>query len=255
MKETIYRFEGFTLNATRHVLESGGNVIAVQPQVMALLILLVENANETVQKTRINQEIWHGRAVSDAALASRLSALRSALGDSGTEQRLIRTVPNVGVQFVGDVNRMDVHFYGPLTAGWNFLKDYYRLVALAVVASLAMGIAVWYWGFDLPAKRLRAQFDMIPDAAIRYYNHKKLRNASVEDCMRACLRTTEFICRSFDYYKLHAVCDLSAATAESVGGLKTDYELDPYNHYARKDYPQGPIEMGRDDTLDPPPDP
>ena len=47
------------------------------------------------------------------------------------------------------------------------------------------------------------------------------------------------------------VCDLSAATAESVGRLKTNYELDPYDHYARKDFPPGPIELGRDDTLTP----
>ena len=69
--------------------------------------------------------------------------------------------------------------------------------------------------------------------------------------MRKCLETTEFICRSFDYYKRLSVCDLSAATAESVGGLKTDYELDPYDHYIRKSYPPGPIELGRDDSVDP----
>jgi DNA-binding winged helix-turn-helix (wHTH) protein len=41
--------------------------------------------------------------VSDAALATRLNAVRSAIGDSGQEQRLIKTLPRKGFRFVGPV--------------------------------------------------------------------------------------------------------------------------------------------------------
>ena len=46
---------------------------------------------------------WNGRIVSDAALTTRLNAARSALGDSGEEQRLIKTLPRKGFRFVGTV--------------------------------------------------------------------------------------------------------------------------------------------------------
>merc|ERR1712224_650933 len=39
-------------------------------------------------------------------------------------------------------------------------------------------------------------------------------------------------CVSFDYFKGTQECDLSNMRAEDVGGLKTDYDLDPYDHYS-----------------------
>ena len=41
--------------------------------------------------------------MSESALSTRINAVRSAIGDSGTEQRLIRTLPRKGIRFVGEV--------------------------------------------------------------------------------------------------------------------------------------------------------
>ena len=41
--------------------------------------------------------------VSDLTIASRLNAARKAIGDTGSEQRLIRTFPRRGIRFVGEV--------------------------------------------------------------------------------------------------------------------------------------------------------
>ena len=41
--------------------------------------------------------------MSDAALTTRLNAARCAIGDSGEEQRLIKTLPRKGFRFVGQV--------------------------------------------------------------------------------------------------------------------------------------------------------
>jgi len=45
--------------------------------------------------------------VSDAALTTRLNAARSVIGDSGEEQRLIKTLPRKGFRFVGAVSERD----------------------------------------------------------------------------------------------------------------------------------------------------
>jgi TolB-like protein/Flp pilus assembly protein TadD len=47
--------------------------------------------------------VWAGRVISESTLSSRIAAVRSAISDSGGEQRLIRTVPRKGVRFVGSV--------------------------------------------------------------------------------------------------------------------------------------------------------
>src|SRR5262249_23638244 len=47
--------------------------------------------------------VWDGRIVSDAALTTRINVARNALGDSGEDQRLIKTLPRKGFRFVGAV--------------------------------------------------------------------------------------------------------------------------------------------------------
>jgi TolB-like protein len=49
--------------------------------------------------------VWNGRIVSESALATCINASRSALNDSGEQQRLIKTLPRKGIRFVGDVRQ------------------------------------------------------------------------------------------------------------------------------------------------------
>ena len=56
-----------------------------------------------VSKDDLITAIWDGRIVSDSALITRINAARTAIGDSGEQQRLIRTLPRKGIRFVGIV--------------------------------------------------------------------------------------------------------------------------------------------------------
>ena len=56
-----------------------------------------------VTKDELLDEIWGGRAVSESTLTSRINAARRALGDSGDEQRLVRTIARKGFRFIGTV--------------------------------------------------------------------------------------------------------------------------------------------------------
>jgi len=68
------------------------------------LIHLVQNRDHVVSKDDLIAAVWHNRIVSDSTLTSRINAARKAVGDSGEEQKLIRTVPRKGWRFVGDVH-------------------------------------------------------------------------------------------------------------------------------------------------------
>jgi TolB-like protein len=96
-------FDDHTLDIDRRELRRGSEAIAVEPQVLDLLICLVQNRNRVVTKDDLIASVWGGRIVSEAALTSRIYAARKALGDDGHGQKLIRTIARKGLRFVGDV--------------------------------------------------------------------------------------------------------------------------------------------------------
>lgn len=98
-----YFFESCSFDTGQRELRRGSDVIAVAPQVFDLLEYLICNRQRVVSKDDLIDAIWHGRAVSDVALTTRLNAVRKAIGDSGDEQRLIRTFRHKGVRFIAAV--------------------------------------------------------------------------------------------------------------------------------------------------------
>jgi len=98
-----YLFEEYAFDTNRRELHRGADVVSVAPQVFDLLDYLIRNREHVVSKDDLIKAIWNGRSVSDAALTTRLNAARTAIGDSGDEQRLIKTLPRKGFRFVGTV--------------------------------------------------------------------------------------------------------------------------------------------------------
>jgi TolB-like protein len=98
-----YLFEDCVLDADRRELRRGDALVAVEPQVFDLLVHLVRHRDRVVSKDELLAAIWHGRIVSESALFNRINAARSALGDTGEQQRLIKTLPRKGLRFVGEV--------------------------------------------------------------------------------------------------------------------------------------------------------
>ena len=98
-----YQFNEFILDTDRFELFRDGEHLDAEPQVIELLALLVQNAHRLVSKEEINEKVWRGRIVSEAALSSRIKTARQLLGDSGREQRMIQTVHKKGFRFVPTV--------------------------------------------------------------------------------------------------------------------------------------------------------
>ena len=99
----LFSFDDFTLDTDRRELRGAAGPISVEPQVFDLLTYLIRNRDRVVSKDDILAAVWHGRLVSESALTTRINAARSAIGDSGEAQRLIRTLPRKGLRFVGAV--------------------------------------------------------------------------------------------------------------------------------------------------------
>lgn len=98
-----YLFEEYVLDVDRHELRKGDAVLSVEPQVFDLLTLLVRHRERIVSRDELLAHVWEGRSISDSTFTSRINTARGAIGDSGEDQRLIRTVPRRGYRFVGTV--------------------------------------------------------------------------------------------------------------------------------------------------------
>ncbi|RXH20596.1 winged helix-turn-helix domain-containing tetratricopeptide repeat protein [Bradyrhizobium guangzhouense] len=99
----LYSFADCTLHTDRREVHRDGDLIVVTPQVFDLLEYLIINRERVVSKDDMIAAIWKGRIVSDSALTTRINGARSAIGDSGQVQRLIKTLPRKGFRFVGQV--------------------------------------------------------------------------------------------------------------------------------------------------------
>jgi TolB-like protein/Tfp pilus assembly protein PilF len=103
MSALVYCFEDFTLDTERRELRHKAQLVPVEPQVFDLLTHLIRNRQRVVSRNDLLEAVWNGRIISESALSTRINAARTAIGDSGHEQRLIKTLLRKGFRFVAPV--------------------------------------------------------------------------------------------------------------------------------------------------------
>ncbi len=102
----VLAFDQYRLDIERRELRCGAELIALEPKAFDLLAFLIQHRDRVLSKDELLQALWQGRIVSEAALTTRINAVRRAIGDDGTAQRLVRTIIRKGVRFVGEVTQV-----------------------------------------------------------------------------------------------------------------------------------------------------
>ncbi|KAF0813890.1 hypothetical protein IGB42_01569 [Andreprevotia sp. IGB-42] len=126
-------------------------------------------------------------------------------------------------------------------AGWCVSFDYNRSASWCDLsdkrAADVGGLKTDYAGnpydhYSLKPDPLKAYY-LTPNAAISGYNNEHLTAVTPAECATACSDASRSNwCKSFDYFKTQQACDLSDKRAQDVGGLKTNYSGNPYDHYS-----------------------
>ena len=93
------RFDEFTLDTDTRQLRQGDAERHLSPKAFDLLRILVEHRPRVLSKAELHEQLWPATFVSEATLASVVSEVRDALGDTGRDGRYVRTVHRFGYAF------------------------------------------------------------------------------------------------------------------------------------------------------------
>lgn len=96
------RFGPFALDPTNRELRKRGYLVRLQPQQVAVLLLLVERAGQIVTREEIHQHIWGNDTFVDfeRGINFSINQIRAALGDDAARPRYVETVPRRGYRFL-----------------------------------------------------------------------------------------------------------------------------------------------------------
>lgn len=98
-------FGTFRVDVVRRTVTKDGVPVHLTLKCMELLIAFVRNPGKTLSKEDLLEQAWPDPTASDATLAQHVFLLRRALRTGSREW--IRTVPNVGYCFTGEVVTID----------------------------------------------------------------------------------------------------------------------------------------------------
>src|SRR5215475_13598874 len=102
-----YEFGPFRLAPGEHRLYRDGEVILLPPKEFDLLLLLVQNPGQVMNRENLIKALWPNTVVEEANLNVHISALRKALAERSGEQHYIETLPRLGYRFIAPVTEVN----------------------------------------------------------------------------------------------------------------------------------------------------
>jgi TolB-like protein/DNA-binding winged helix-turn-helix (wHTH) protein/Flp pilus assembly protein TadD len=99
-----YTFGEFRLDSRSRVLFRSGELVALYPKAIDVLMFLVEKHGNVATKEELLERVWTGTFVEESTLTRSVSVLRKALGDTPEGHSYILTVPKRGYRFVAAVS-------------------------------------------------------------------------------------------------------------------------------------------------------
>jgi Tol biopolymer transport system component/DNA-binding winged helix-turn-helix (wHTH) protein len=103
-----YEFGPFRLATDEHRLYRNGEAVMLPPKEFDLLLLLVQNPGQVMNRESLIKSLWPNTVVEEANLNVHISALRKALAERSGEQHYIETLPRLGYRFIAPVTEVNV---------------------------------------------------------------------------------------------------------------------------------------------------
>lgn len=89
--------------ALRRLDGPDGEVVHLEPKVLAVLLELAARPSEVVTREELLDRVWDGGAVTESVLSRAISTLRKAFGDPADQPRYLETIRKTGYRLVAPV--------------------------------------------------------------------------------------------------------------------------------------------------------
>ena len=99
----MIRFDDCAVDVAAREVRLHGRVQHLEPRAFDVLACLLAHHERVVPKEELLDEVWGDRFVSESALTTRIKEIRRAIGDDGTQQRLVRNIRGRGYRFIGQL--------------------------------------------------------------------------------------------------------------------------------------------------------
>ncbi len=141
-----FLFGPFRLQCGPRLLWRKGEIVALTPKAVDLLIYLVLNQDRVVPKEEILDAVWPTTAISESTLSSTMHRLRKALGEPVGQPRYLETFHKRGYRFVGSARPTEAGDRRPIHRRIKRRRDRspsrFRLRPLLLGASAAMSVGL-----------------------------------------------------------------------------------------------------------------
>jgi TolB-like protein/DNA-binding winged helix-turn-helix (wHTH) protein/Tfp pilus assembly protein PilF len=102
-----FRLGDWQVYPLRNLLVGPPGEIHIEPKVMQVLDQLASNPGQVVERDKLLNDLWDGRAFSDEPLTRCIAALRHALGDSPKIPEYIQTIPKSGYRLICPIESLE----------------------------------------------------------------------------------------------------------------------------------------------------
>lgn len=107
MTQGDFQFGDYRLDIPRRELSRGAELVVMQLKVFDTLAWLVEHRDRAVGRDELIAAVWGKVDVSDNVLGQIIGRARQAVGDDGSSQHCIRTMPRFGYRWVAETVVID----------------------------------------------------------------------------------------------------------------------------------------------------
>ena len=145
-----YEFEQHRLDVAQRVLTRQGQSIPLTPKATDVLLLLLQNAGQLVEKDELINQVWPDAFVEEANLTQNIFQLRRALKDDGSGPKYIETVARRGYRFVAPVKRVAVPVVQPEDPLTSVRKSAIPILAVLPFANATGNIDLQYLAEGIP---------------------------------------------------------------------------------------------------------
>ena len=102
----VYEIGPFRLDPAAGLLTRLGVAESLGPRAIAVLTVLVQNAQQAVAKSALMDAAWPGLVVEEANLSVQISSIRRVLAQVPGGERWVETLARRGYRFIGPVTEL-----------------------------------------------------------------------------------------------------------------------------------------------------